>query len=137
MSPITMITPDNGAIFTSTVVISGVFIVLGVLALLILIFYAFGAIVSSAEKIKSKSKNSSAEAMPPAPVMPVKAPPVKPAPVVEEGISGEVVAAIAAAVAACEGGNAVVTSVRTLKTKNVGARNPWANAAVLDNTRPF
>lgn len=55
-------------------------------------------------------------------------------PVVEPGISGEVVAAITAAVVACEGGTAVIKSI---KKKNVAGRNPWAYAATYDNTRPF
>ena len=60
-----------------------------------------------------------------------------PAPQVEAGISGEVVAAIAAAVAVSEGEGAVVKSIRRVNVVNVRGRNPWANAAVYDNTRPF
>lgn len=60
-----------------------------------------------------------------------------PAPQVEAGISGEVVAAIAAAVAVSEGKGAVVKSIRRVNVVNVRGRNPWANAAVYDNTRPF
>lgn len=138
-----MLVPDRSAMFTATVVISGISIVLGVLLLLILVFYLFGLIVSSAEKrAKSKkdkknSKISSATenvSVTPAPAV-VSAPVKKaPEPVVEQGISGEVVAAIAAAVAMSEGPQAVV---RSIKKVNVGGRNPWANAANVDNTRPF
>ena len=59
------------------------------------------------------------------------------APQVEAGISGEVVAAIAAAIAVSEGEGAVVKSIRKVNVVNVKGRNPWANAAVYDNTRPF
>ena len=59
------------------------------------------------------------------------------APQVEAGISGEVVAAIAAAIAVSEGEGAVVNSIRKVNVVNVKGRNPWANAAVYDNTRPF
>ena len=58
-----------------------------------------------------------------------------PAPVAEQGISGEVVAAITAAITASEGTNQFV--IRSVKKKNVGSRNPWARAAVTDNTRAF
>ncbi len=142
VSPITMMTPDTGIEYTTTVVIAGIVTVLGVLILLILVFFAFGNIVSKAEK-KAKTKSNKKKenvmlgdvmvtpAAKPAP-MPVPAP--VPAPVVEEGISGEVVAAIAAAVAMSEGSAAVV---RSIKKVNVSVRNPWAAAAIADNTRPF
>lgn len=139
VSPILMITADRSAMFTSTVVIAGISIVVGVLLLLILVFYLFGMIVSRAEKkAKSKSKKSSSPPVKetvkmysaPAPVMPKAAP----APIVEQGISSEVVAAIAAAVAVSEGSQAVV---RSIKKVNVGGRNPWASAAIAENTRPF
>lgn len=138
-----MLTADRSAMFTATVVISGISIVLGVLLLLILVFYLFGLIVSSAEKRaknkkdKKNTKISSATEnviVTPAPAV-VSAPVKKaPEPVIEQGISGEVVAAIAAAVAMSEGPQAVV---RSIKKVNVGGRNPWANAANVDNTRPF
>ena len=55
---------------------------------------------------------------------------------VQEGISGEIIAAISAAVYAIEGPSAVVRSV-TRKKSPVSSRNPWAQAAINDNTRPF
>lgn len=138
-----MLTADRSAMFTSTVVISGISIVLGVLLLLILVFYLFGLIVSSAEKkakIKAQKKNSKAssvkENVTVTPI-PASVPTIaksNPEPVVEQGISGEVVAAIAAAVAMSEGPQAVV---RSIKKVNVSGRNPWAQAANVDNTRPF
>lgn len=140
MSPILMMAADGSLAFTSTVVIAGVSIVLGVLVLLIFIFYLFGFIVSKTEQ-RAKAKKAKKQDVITAPVKPV-APPVKPittpavqkAPAVEQGISGEVVAAITAAIVATEGPTAVV---RSIKKKNVGSRNPWAQAAMTDNTRPF
>lgn len=137
-----MLTADRSAMFTVTVVIAGISIVLGVLLLLILVFYLFGLIVSSAvNKSKNKSKKKGADGSAPVKsnvtVTSVPAPSVlskAPEPAVEQGISGEVVAAIAAAVAMSEGPQAVV---RSIKKVNVGGRNPWANAANVDNTRPF
>jgi sodium pump decarboxylase gamma subunit len=143
MSPITLatsITPSTDAGFTATVVIAGIGIVLVTLIVLILVFTAFGSIVSKAEsaakkKAEKKAQNNKVEEKPS--VAPVKAPaPVAtPAPVVEEGISGEVVAAISAAVCATEGSSAVICSIR--KKNPITSRNPWAQSAVIENTKPF
>ena len=52
----------------------------------------------------------------------------------DDGVSEEVVAVIAAAVAMMYGGQgrAKIKSIR-----RAGGRSAWANAGVLDNTRPF
>ncbi len=137
----TGIEADRSATFTSTVVIAGIVIVLGILVLLIFVFKAFGAIVHGAEtrgkkkKLKAMESQVTVASAPSAPA--VKAAPAAPAPVVDSGIPGEVVAVIAAAVAASEGPGAVVQSVRRVRPNPVGVRNPWAAAAVAENTRPF
>lgn len=138
----TGIVPDRSATFTSTVVIAGIVIVLGILVLLIFVFKAFGAIVHGAETRGKKKKLKAMEsqvtvASAPAPAPAAQTAPSAPAPVVESGIPGEVVAVIAAAVAASEGPGAVVQSVRRVRPNPVGVRNPWAAAAVVENTRPF
>ena len=144
----------------ATVVIAGICIVLGVLIVLIFVFNGFGKLVSSMEAsakkraakkaakkaAKEAAKEASKEAGKEVKITQVIAPnimaappvakaPVAPAPVVEEGISGEVVAAITAAIAAQEGNNQFV--IRSVQKKDVGSRNPWARAAVTDNTRAF
>lgn len=138
--------PDEGATFTVTVVLSGILIVFFVLLLLIAVFYAFGAIAPKLNNIGKNKKPKKKKEEPqqtqfaknenvPAEKL-VRAVPqqASPAPFVEEGISEEVVAAIAAAVAEVEGAGAVVRSV---KRKNAPVRSSWANAAVIENTRPF
>ncbi|WP_296967903.1 OadG family protein [uncultured Eubacterium sp.] len=136
----TGIIADRSVTFTATVIVAGIGIVLCTLLVLIGVFYAFGAIVSKsqaktkkneAKKMQSAMEADLSKAKPAAPA-PVSAP----APVVEEGISGEVVAAISAAVYSMEGSSAVIRSV-TRKTSPITTRNPWAQAAVVDNTRPF
>lgn len=120
-----------------TVVVSGISIVLGTLFVLILVFYAFGAIVSRAtNKGKKASNNKKDVVVPPSNTLPTK--PTQ-APPVEQGVSGEVVAAISAAVYAMDGNsNATITSITPVRKQNpITGRNPWANAAVVDNTRPF
>ena len=159
-----LITADRSALFTTTLVISGITVVVGVLLLLIFIFKLFGKIVPkievrskkreaarAARKAERKKKREAKKAAKmaakqgvapdentqtdaPKIQTPVPVAPAPAVPYVEPGISGEVVAAIAAAVAVTEGGNAVIRSV---KRKNVGGRNPWAHAANIDNTRPF
>lgn len=129
---------DRSVTFTATVIVAGIGIVLCTLLVLIGVFYAFGAVVSksqaNAKKKEAKKMQNEMEAAL------SKASEVVPAPtnvpVIEEGISGEVVAAISAAVYAMEGGSAVIRSV-SRKASPVTTRNPWAQAAVVDNTRPF
>lgn len=130
----TGIVADRSVTFTATVIVAGLGIVLCTLLVLIGVFYAFGAIVS---KSQAKTKKNEAKKMQNAMEADLsKAKPAAPAPVVEEGISGEVVAAISAAVYSMEGSSAVIRSV-TRKTSPITTRNPWAQAAVVDNTRPF
>lgn len=158
VSPILLLTADRSTTFTATVVIAGIVIVVGMLLLLILIFNLFGKFVPVLERVsnavnakmaawwagvkakraakKAAKKGENTDQTEPEPILstpPMPAKPV-PAPIVEQGISDEVVAAIAAAVAATEGSGAVV---RSIKKKNVGGRNPWSAAATADNTRPF
>ena len=139
MSPILLdLVADRSATFTATVIIAGAGIVFLMLVLLIIIFYLFGKVVSSAEAKAKKGKTNKITKS--EQKLPTAAPAKKasaPAPQVEAGISGEVVAAIAAAVAVSEGEGAVVKSIRRVNVVNVRGRNPWANAAVYDNTRPF
>ena len=118
----TGIEADRSATFTSTVVIAGIVIVLGILVLLIFVFKAFGAIVHGAETRGKKKKLKAMESQ-----VTVASAPSAPA----------VMAVIAAAVAASEGPGAVVQSVRRVRPNPVGVRNPWAAAAVAENTRPF
>lgn len=161
MSPILMLVADRSALFTTTVVVSGILIVVGVLFLLIGVFQLFGIIVPkinqksiemeekrAARKAERKArraakkaaklaeKNGEAELASTIDEAP-ELKPVQhsaPSPVVEQGISGEVVAAITAAIVASEGTG---VTVRSIKKKKVIGRNPWAQAANADNTRPF
>lgn len=136
----TGIIADRSVTFTATVIVAGIGIVLCTLLVLIGVFYAFGAIVSksqaNAKKKEAKKIQSDMEAALSKASESVPAPAPTSAPVIEDGISGEVVAAISAAVYAMEGGSAVIRSV-SRKVSPVTTRNPWAQAAVVDNTRPF
>lgn len=157
MSPILMeLTPDTGGTFTATVVIAGIVIVMAVLFLLILIFQLFGLAAPKIEAMSVKTEkriaeikeklskkllpkkadknDEAAEEKEETASAPASAPAPSAQPAAEYGINGEIVAAISAAVAQIEGGGAVIRSIRK---KNVGGRNPWANAANIENTKPF
>lgn len=156
MSPILMLVADRSALFTTTVVVSGILIVVGVLFLLIGVFQLFGIIVpkinqkaieneekraarkakraaKKAAKLAEKNGEAEQAVASEEPVTNTQQP-AEPSPVVEQGISGEVVAAITAAIVASEGTG---VTVRSIKKKKVCGRNPWAQAANIDNTRPF
>ena len=139
----TNVVPDRSLAFTLTVVIGGIGIVLGALMVLILVFFAFGKIMSvsqarakkkEAKKIQSEMQANLSKVSAAAPT---PTPASAPAPVVEDGIPQEVVAALSAAVYAMDGGAGVVRSITKKTGSPITTRNPWAQAAVADNTRPF
>lgn len=125
----------------ATVVISGVGIVLGVLLVLILVFYAFGAVVSKSESLAKrrkakKTEKAQVQAETAAPAAVQESAP-QAAPAVQQGTEqpGELIAVITAAVAAQEqSGNFVIKSI---KKRNARQSNAWARAAVIDNTKSF
>ncbi len=139
----TSLQPDTSVAFTATVIIAGLGIVLATLAVLIVVFYAFGSIVSKAEgssKKKAQKKNAENKASQPKTEISATSAVPAAAPAVQDGISGEVVAAISAAVYAIEGADAsisAITPVRNTKKNPITGRNPWAQAAVIENTKPF
>lgn len=114
-------------------IVIGLVVVVGTLMVLTGIFYLFGFIMTAINKPKKPKQAKKAEEAPAAPAPVAKA---TPAPVVQSGISDEVVAAIAAAVAmmAPEGKRYAVKSV---SRANGNGRSAWAAAGVADNTRPF
>ena len=135
----TSVKADTSLPFTATVIIAGLGIVLCTLAILVLVFKCFGAVISKTQNKSKKSKNDTNKAQP-APAVAKKAAPTATA--ANSGVSEEIVAAISAAVYAMEGSGAIVTSVTpvapVIKRANpIKNRNPWAQAAVLDNTKPF
>ena len=87
-------------------------------------FPFFGSIRSSAEN------GNTAKAPAAKPAAPVQQAAAAPAPQVEEGIPGDVVAAIMAAIHAMGNGKYTLKAVRRSK-------NGWGNAGVNDTTAPF
>ena len=127
----TSLNPDGSIIFTLTVIIAGLGIVIGTLALLILIFSLFGKGLSAAQK-KAKKKNA-----PEAETEKTKSEIPLPPPIIEEeGIAPEVIAAISAVVYMQENANVTIKSIKR-KRSPAKIRNAWAQAAVIENTKPF
>lgn len=136
-SLVTSLKPDSSVEFTSTLVVAGIGIVLATLALLIVIFNAFGIVIyflqSKKEKKKEAPSNINDErAYPDISEMKIEEPPLPE----DDFVPPEVIAAISAAVYMLDGENAKVTSVKRKREPRL-SRNAWAQAAVFDNTRPF
>ncbi len=129
----TSLSPDRSLTFTLTVIIAGIGIVLFVLFLLILVFYAFGGILSKSQQMKAKKQKAKEETV----EVPIfdEFETISDLPQIQDGISEEIVAAISAAIYAVEGGAAKITSIK--KKNTIKARNPWGEVALRDNVAPF
>lgn len=115
--------------------VNGLVVVFAVLILLTLIFVLFGKVAGSAGA-KGASKAAAQEKPAVKAAAPAPRTLAAPAPVVEEGVSDEVVAVIAAAVAAmAPAGKAY--AVRRVSAARPAGRPVWAMAGLLDSTRPF
>lgn len=126
-----------------TVLITGLVVVFAILLLLTYIIKLYGTIVHSAlEKSKGKKggpkgKDVKAPEPPAAKRTETPAPRLAVAqPAVDEGIPGEVIAAIAAAVAVMNDQGKTNYSVRSVRRSAV-SRPVWSTAGLMENTRPF
>ena len=121
-------TTDLG--FDVVVTITGIVLVFLILTLLMAIITLEGKIFDGLGKKKAAAKAAAskpaAPAKPAAPVQQAAAP----APQVEEGIPGDVVAAIMAAIHAMGNGKYTLRAVRR-------GTNGWGKAGVNDTTAPF
>ena len=118
--------------FDVVVTITGIVLVFLILILLMTIITLEGKIFDSmnAKKKAAKEAAKAPAAQPAAPVQQAAAAAVAPAPQVEEGIPGDVIAAIMAAIHAMGNGKYTLKAVRRSK-------NGWGNAGVNDTTAPF
>lgn len=127
---------DRG-IKAAQVVLTGFVVVFAMLLLLIFIIKIYGSIIMKVQQSGKKKKDKAAMKQHfehPAAVS-------KSAPVIaeqtagDEGIDGEIIAVISAAVASMYDSP---EKVRIKSVKKSGAvRSAWSNAGLLDNTRPF
>ena len=120
--------------FDVVVTITGIVLVFLILVLLMAIITLEGKIFDSMNAKKKAAKTAAqAAAKPAAPAAKPAAAPVQqaaPAPQVEEGIPGDVVAAIMAAIHAMGNGKYTLKAVRR-------GKNGWGKAGVNDTTAPF
>lgn len=115
--------------FDVVVTITGIVLVFLILILLMAIITLEGKIFDSMNA-KKKAAKEAAKAPAAQPVAPVQQAAAAPAPQVEEGIPGDVIAAIMAAIHAMGNGKYTLKAVRRSK-------NGWGNAGVNDTTAPF
>jgi Negative regulator of septation ring formation len=132
---------DNKGLLMAVVTSSGIIIVFVILLLLIFIFYAYGGIFRSltasklkkAEMKKAENQNAGKTSVP----APQAASVPQPSPAVEGEIPGEIIAVIAAAVAAVSGDKTYSIKKVARSQRPSGRRSSWAAAGVYENTRPF
>lgn len=115
--------------FDVVVTITGIVLVFLILILLMAIITLEGKIFDSMNA-KKKAAKEAAKAPAAQPAAPVQQAAAAPAPQVEEGIPGDVIAAIMAAIHATGNGKYTLKAVRRSK-------NGWGNAGVNDTTAPF
>lgn len=115
--------------FDVVVTITGIVLVFLILILLMAIITLEGKIFDSMNAKKRAAKEA-AKAPAAQPAAPVQQAAAAPAPQVEEGIPGDVIAAIMAAIHAMGNGKYTLKAVRRSK-------NGWGNAGVNDTTAPF
>lgn len=128
---------EFGIVESLIVLITGLIVVFAMLVLLIVIIKIYGsAIYKMHNGGKGKKKEPENKEVKPA-VPPVQKAQTLPAaqPAVEAGIPGEVVAAIAAAVACLDGEG---TGYKLKGVRRAAAVRPvWGAAGLAENTRPF
>lgn len=120
--------------FVLTVVLTGLAVVF--VGLIVLIFFVwlmgkFFDLIKSKKAAKTKAAAESAKNSAPAPSTPTAVP----VPEVENGISDEIVAVIAAAVASMGSGYAV-KSIRK-SAKKSSRRNAWGMSGISESTKVF
>lgn len=117
------------------VILSGLVIVFLVLIILIVVVNVTGRLTGSIKK--TEPTPPAAPTTPSAPTNPAATPSV-PAPSVEQGISGETVAVITAAVTAMMDEQAPGTAYAVTGIQHARSQRPvWGFAGMQQNTRPF
>lgn len=129
------LTMAEKGISSAKVVLTGFIVVFAMLLLLILIIKVYSTIVQKAQNGGKKKKKTNVTSTKQTALAPAITQAAAPAPSVQDGVSEEVVAVISAAVATMYG-SPEKAKIKSIKKSN-GGRSAWANAGVLDNTRPF
>lgn len=123
--------------FTLAVVVVGLVVVFAVLVILVALCGLMGYVFKSIDKNK-KSKNEPKKTIPepPKPATPaMKAAVAAPQPEIQSGITGDIVAAISAALA-CVMEPDTKFAIKSIK-RSRGTRSAWNSAGISENTQPF
>lgn len=126
------------SISAAKVILTGFVVVFAMLILLILIIKLYGAIIAAAQKSGDKRAQKKKKITEPVVKKEISKPIVFSTARADEDegdIPEEVIAVISAAVASMYGSTGK-TRIKSIK-KSSGGRSAWANAGVLENTRPF
>ncbi len=127
------------SIAAAKVILTGFVVVFAMLFLLILIIKIYSAVIAGAQRAADNRAKRKERVMEPVDadsgVHIIKKPAYVTPPAVDDDIPEEIVAVIAAAVAATMP-SAAQPRIKSIKKAN-GGRSAWANAGILDNTRPF
>lgn len=126
---------DSKGMLMAVVTTAGIVIVFAILVLLIVIFYAYGALFRALTARKERKAQQPEVSAPPA-----SAPEATSAPEaapVTDGIPGEIIAVIAAAVASLDGGYRIRKVSKAGRRQRTAGRTPWAASGLFENTRPF
>ena len=126
----------DGATLSLTVLLTGLVVVFLLLILLTFIIKLYSTLVYKAQHRTKKPEDEGQESPQHsrAPAVPAAVAPALP--VAQEGIPGEIVAAIAAAVDAYYEGSGVVHTVKSIHRSRC-YRTAWSTAGIMENTRPF
>lgn len=108
-------------------VLIGFCVVFVALLLLTIVFWVFGVVARGKEQTQAPEKKAVAQPAQKTTKVP---------PVVEDDIPEEIVAVIAAAIAAMSDGETQYT-VRRIRSARTNARPVWAAAGIAENTQPF
>lgn len=117
-------------------VVTGLVVVFLILILLVIILWALGKVMN----IKRKPKKSEKAAAAPAPVtvsVPIPVPAAVEEEEYEEEDDGEIIAVIAAAIAAYGEAEGKQYKIASVKRREKAVRSSWGAAGVAGNTRPF
>ena len=126
------------SISAAKVILTGFVVVFAMLFFLIIIIKIYSAVISGAQRASDKRMKKKEKVMErvsgDSGVHIIKKPAYVTPPTVDDDIPEEIVAVIAAAVAVS--GDSTKVRIKSIR-KAGGGRSAWANAGVLDNTRPF
>lgn len=135
---------DSKGMLMAVVTSAGIVIVFAILVLLIVIFYAYGALFRAFTARKEKKAQQPEVSAPPASAPEAtSAPEASLVPAVDgdipgNDIPGEIIAVIAAAVASLDGGSYRIKKVsKAGRRQRTAGRTPWAASGLFENTRPF